>query len=151
MTECPKCHFTGGGDWAHCRGRCAMSGSPCYDPSWAVDFELLKLAAKAIGGEARTQYAGAVQLYRDGEYVCFWNPLVDDSDAFRLAVALQLSVHNEHVSAGAVSCSRGDTWFDTVDSGSDEAKVIAADYAATRRAIVLAAAEIGRLRLAGKH
>lgn len=133
---CPKCHYASGGDWHQCKGHCAMPGSPCYDPTWAQDFELLRLAARAIGGEARTNFAGAVQLYRDGEYVAFWNPLRDDGDALRLAVALQAAGGSSWVVCLSIGDNRSACEFNYA-SGADA-------LANTRRAIVLAAAELGR-------
>jgi hypothetical protein len=61
----------------------------------------------------------------------YWNPLTDDGDALRLAVRLRMNVDWE--SADCVWC---DNEGETVE-GDDP-------YAATRRAIVRAAAEIGR-------
>jgi hypothetical protein len=66
-----------------------------------------------------------------------WNPIDDDGDALRLAVALGISVSQEKRN-GCVFCD------------ANEGKVTADEefgtdpYAATRRAIVRAAAEIGR-------
>jgi hypothetical protein len=80
-----------------------------------------------------------------------WNPLTDDGDALRLAVRLQLNVCNEHLNAGVAYCTRSlpgagldEDRYPEVRSGTNENEVIDADYAATRRAIVLAAAEIGK-------
>jgi len=80
-----------------------------------------------------------------------WNPLADDGDALRLAVRLQLTVCNEHLNAGVAYCTRSlpgagldEDRYPEVRSGTNENEVIDADYASTRRAIVLAAAEIGK-------
>lgn len=142
MTECQKCHYTSGNDWSQCGGRCAMPGSPCYDATWAQDFELLQNAARAVGGEARTNFAGAVQFYRDGEYEKFWNPLRDDGDALRLAVALQ--------------AARGASWVICLSIGDNRTAceflyASGADVLAnTRRAIVMAAADYGK-QIKGNH
>lgn len=68
-----------------------------------------------------------------------WNPLTDDGDAFRLAMDLKMHVifdteDAENPQAIAVNW-RGDTKAEYHDSD---------PYAATRRAIVRAAAEIGK-------
>lgn len=57
-----------------------------------TDDELLDSAAKAIGYDLHINLAGAAQLWKDGKYVCFWNPLEDDSDAMRLAVQAGIAV-----------------------------------------------------------
>lgn len=111
-----------------------------------TDIELLELAAKAAGYTKWERLDGnALEVYRrDGAHFV-WNPLADDGDALRLAVQLQLSVHNEHVEAGVVYCTGSDeTVYPQCLSGTNEDEVIDADYVATRRAIVLAAAEIGQ-------
>jgi len=99
------------------------------------DRELLELAAKAAGLKV-IYNAGDRGLWlpeEDDE----WNPLTDDGDALRLAVKLRFRV---------------DVDFDRVDV-SDQFGAAAEylyrlpsptdPYAATRRAIVRAAAEIG--------
>ena len=99
-----------------------------------TDRELLELAAKAAGIEGR--YASLDEFpdwmtVHDGEGVYYtssqaWNPLNDDGAALRLAVELNLLVlHDVHIAPVNI-------W-----EGEDP-------YAATRRAIVRAAAEIGR-------
>lgn len=111
------------------------------------DRELLEMAAKAAGNGATWRGSDAFKLYSmvlpSGTA---WNPLDDDGDALRLAVRLQLTIHNEHINAGVAYCTGiGDaTAYPVVDSGSDEDEVIPDDYIATRRAIVRAAAEIGK-------
>lgn len=103
-----------------------------------TDRELLELAAKAAG----------VLASPDGEYGWrglklangpnhYWNPLADDGDAMRLATNLNMSVEisdyegSTHVYVGEVprvyAC---ELWLDD-------------KYAATRRAIVRAAAGEG--------
>ena len=98
-----------------------------------TDRELLELAAKAAG------YTLKENFDMHGEYWPWcdeikdpWHPLTDDGDALRLAVKLgvNLELHNVNIYTahkGAIECScEGDP------------------YAATRRAIVRAAAEIGK-------
>lgn len=123
--------------------------------------ELLELAAKAVGwtgwrskhgywnvtspeGERSThcQYWNAYcpdtgeklrePTFADAIAETNWNPLTDDGDALRLAVKLKICVdihENGH-------CYAGDDVM-VVEEGTDS-------YAATRRAIVRAAAEIGK-------
>jgi hypothetical protein len=88
-----------------------------------TDRELLEAAAKAEGHA----YPWVLPA-RGGERP--WNPLTDDGDALRLAVRLNLTVHK-----GFVYTPTGKL-FDHRD--------YANPIAATRRAIVRAAAEIGR-------
>jgi hypothetical protein len=64
-----------------------------------------------------------------------WNPLTDDADALRLAVKLRLVLFLEIPRIGIGPRMDGPEVY--LDEGEDE-------YAATRRAIVRAAAEIGR-------
>ena len=104
------------------------------------DRELLKQAAKAAG----IDYDKSVteKKYRWGLWLNIydeptdstrrsWNPLTDDGDALRLAVKLRMCVSpyeyvtNQHV-------------FIEIDDAADD------PYAATRRAIVRAAAQIGK-------
>ena len=114
-----------------------------------TDKELLTLAAKAVGVEIE-YWTGdtprVVEMFR-GHLPNYneWNPLADDGDALRLAVKLQLTICNEHVSNGAVYCTRGeDEDYPSVTSGTTEPRVQPEDYAATRRAIVRAAASIAK-------
>lgn len=95
-----------------------------------TDRELLELAAKAVGYERNS--AGPIGP-------CEWNPLEDDGDALRLAVDLSLSLCTDGVaSVSASTCyQHGNRLVTQAVSDSDK-------RAATRRAIVRAAAEIGR-------
>jgi hypothetical protein len=88
-----------------------------------TDKELLELAAKAAGitlGEYWTPHLG-----RHHDHC--WNPLTDDGDALRLAVQLNILKNAYLESWIAQEVGKGLDW-----------------YAATRRAIVMAAAQIGR-------
>lgn len=101
-----------------------------------TDRELLELAAKAAGIDAWwSEPFGFMLLRTDGNRK--WSPLDNDGDALRLAVKLRLMVG--HSQARAIA--KLGTGFD--DPGFAEAH---GDdpTAATRRAIVLAAAEIGK-------
>ena len=96
------------------------------------DKELLELAAKAAGIE----FSGIAQpegLWRN-EFEIYWTPLTDDGDALRLAVKLDLHILR-FTNKTTVKAS---TWIDSFDERDD-----VDPYAATRRAIVRAAAAIG--------
>jgi hypothetical protein len=111
-----------------------------------TDRELLEKAAKASGieGEHRTEH-----LCVDGDWMDvtaifladgmgWWNPLEDDGDALRLAAELGIDVTYKAFGEDEVMVSASEDqfggWF-TEPYGDDKA-------AATRRAIVRAAAEI---------
>ena len=108
-----------------------------------TDQELLELAAKAAGyaGWKHCEpIPGEPALYiQDAGGV--WMPLFDDGDAQRLAVKLRLWVQVNHMSV-EVECWQDDTGETrTVTEPADPL----CDYsAATRRAIVRAAAEVGK-------
>lgn len=91
-----------------------------------TDRELLELAANAIGthfvdGESWDEGAG-------------WNPLDNDGDALRLAVALRICLDIDDIDVTARIPFRD----------ADPREFLESDqFAATRRAIVRAAAEIG--------
>jgi hypothetical protein len=98
-----------------------------------TDRELLELAAKAAGlmtdGWHRDGGLAAWMPGQESKTWFNWNPLTDDGDALRLAVKLNLITGQDtawHYHYGA-----------ELALGLDP-------YAATRRAIVRAAAEIGR-------
>jgi len=118
-----------------------------------TDRELLELAAIAIGEKIRFSSegnkAGEAVNYR--EYIICekrwedspthygyskWNPLEDDGDALRLAVRLGI---DQQYCSGAKSV---EVW--SVGILPVKEKYGADKYAATRRAIVRAAAEIGK-------
>jgi len=93
------------------------------------DRELLEFAAKAAG--IQIEWKNAVPYTGTKSYMPrAWLPLADDGDALRLAVKLEL-----HVLRGIAQTPDGDMHFDI-----DERD----QYAATRRAIVRAAAAIGK-------
>jgi hypothetical protein len=105
-----------------------------------TDRELLEMAAKAAGWASWDWLAGDefLNVYdADGVHEMF-NPLTDDGDALRLAVKLRLDICRLHEKHEAV-CVWLDHAGDFIEEphGSDP-------YAATRRAIVRAAAEIGK-------
>lgn len=98
------------------------------------DKELLELAAKAAGyDKTRTCVDEWFWVLTDDNDWHPWNPLSDDGDALRLAVKLSIDLlfmpEQELVYA---------------DGAPEECRFSDDPYAATRRAIVRAAAEIGR-------
>jgi hypothetical protein len=105
--------------------------------------ELLELAAKAAGIVSLSQPNCGVLIAFDEEgFFMVWNPLTDDGDALRLACDLGLRVFPIARTLSGAACS-------AVGSATSERLAEVADLsldvrAATRRAIVLAAAEIGR-------
>jgi hypothetical protein len=103
----------------------------------STDRELLELAAKAAGYEIEeSEVGGKIKLYRIGELLQ-WNPLTDDGDALRLAVRLRLNVYHESNLADVHGTVNGRDVYATEAYLDDP-------YAASRRAIVCAAAEIGK-------
>lgn len=101
------------------------------------DRELLELAAKAAGISLlrwSDTWAGepGEEGFQTDDY-SRWNPLTDDGDALRLAVKLNFDV-----------CINGETVF-VRDFDCNETELMLFDdpMAATRRAIVRAAARIG--------
>jgi len=96
------------------------------------DRELLELAAKAAGIGIVDWHENDPTIWDDVE-PCAWNPLTDDGDALRLAVKLNMYVMRFDVMTTARSSA---ATCDERDDGDP--------YAATRRAIVRAAAEIGK-------
>jgi hypothetical protein len=116
-----------------------------------TDRELLDLAAKAAGIErGADRMDGGVSLTENGRHRSLpqWNPLTDDGDALRLAVKLRF-----HVNIFAADSSEGmqtpgfiEIWGKDIDLLRVE-WVEGNDYErATRRAIVRAAAEIGKTK-----
>lgn len=117
-----------------------------------TDRELLELAAKAAGYALKW---GETYIVGDDEVDCtdlsyvvsgqpdeadwLWSPLEDDGDALRLAVKLRMAVYPpESDGDGAtVSGPGAQGGWTTEECATDP-------YAATRLAIVRAAAEIGR-------
>ena len=93
-----------------------------------TDQELLTMAAKAAGYMTLTN--GQTYSPEAGNFD--WNPLTDDGDALRLAVQLFRDIHF--------------WYFENSVSVGNELRVACGDdpCAATRLAIVRAAAEIGR-------
>ena len=104
------------------------------------DRELLMLAAKAAGIELWwTDNYGGVFL-RQKHSPVIWNPLTKDEDALRMAVKLGMTVD---IGSRPVAFTDASVIRDDMRIGADEYHE-GDPYAATRRAIVRAAAEIGR-------
>lgn len=97
------------------------------------DRELLELAAFAAGMRVRRYIGNLVHLDNDGLDAGAWNPLDDDGDALRLAVMLKITPHIDDNCTDAESRMGFSTEAHLDDP-----------YVATRRAIVRAAAEIGK-------
>jgi hypothetical protein len=95
-----------------------------------TDRELLEAAAKAAGMTLGAWHGGRLAfMYRDASPgPGYWNPINDNGDAFRLAVKLDLLA---------------DGLAGHYDYATD-AEYAADPLAATRRAIVRAAAKIGK-------
>ena len=104
------------------------------------DRELLQMAAKAAGmtlGAWREAF-GAF-MYRDvAPGRGYWNPLTDDGDALRLAVALVMSVEISEFEASTYAYAGPIERVYAMELWRQDRA------AATRRAIVRAAAEIGK-------
>lgn len=110
------------------------------------DRELLELAAKAAGYEfswGATPLIKTVDMSVNRPFT-IWNPLSDDGDALRLAVKLGLTVAPANgINAEISECYRNSSLFGRSTDGRSE-RHNGDEYSATRRAIVRAAAEIGR-------
>lgn len=100
-----------------------------------TDKELLELAARAAGYSFLTE-GGSKDAYIawNGQEPIAWNPLTNDGDALRLTVRLEITIGFE---IGIVEV-RHDGYVYALERIED------CRYAATRRAIVRAAAEIGK-------
>ncbi len=114
-----------------------------------TDKELLELAAKAAGmqivGEVDEMICqpdhttGGFVIRNDRGGDSCWNPLTDDGDALRLAVNLRIDVNHSIL----LVVAERDASIDDFEVGVAEVKSNC-PYAATRRAITRAAAEIGK-------
>lgn len=104
-----------------------------------TDKELLELAAKAAGIINQGYCESGFLFTGTGESGAFykWNPLTNDGDALRLAVKLNISVDRSRFRCWAWA----NEW---TFPGVCEELNNNDPYAATRRAIVRAAAEIGK-------
>ena len=100
------------------------------------DKELVELSAKAAEIDWFRHTDGGL-WQRSGP---IWNPLTDDGDALRLAVMLDLTVRVVNGFAGwtLIDALVKDIRIEAIESHKGD------PYAATRRVIVRAAAEIGK-------
>jgi hypothetical protein len=94
-----------------------------------LDTDLLQWAAKAAGVPEK-ELSNRYDCWEDRPVLIgtAWNPLNNDGDALRLAVKLRINVTPEYLFTGP--------W--------EDGGKLRDPYAATRRAIVRAAAEIGK-------
>ena len=105
-----------------------------------TDRELLELAAKAAGIEVMDWYGDRYSCRNRFETDLFgWNPLTDDGDALRLAVKLALHIEHRQINDTDFVIA-----YDTGNYHGWKSHYDQDPYAATRRAIVRAAAEIGK-------
>lgn len=101
-----------------------------------TDRELLELAAKAAGIDIFDWTPGGHPT-ANGSWDGIWNPLTDDGDALRLAVDLKIGIGFKPSPYADVPTGRRTAGLRLFEAGADELQN-------TRRAIVRAAAEIGR-------
>ena len=108
-----------------------------------TDREMLEMAAKAAGNIALIHNANTGEKYfgvvPDNKHchggIARWNPLTDDGDALRLAVRLRMCIDTNW--ERTEETLPGVFWPECEEHENDP-------LASTRRAIVRAAAEIGR-------
>ena len=103
-----------------------------------TDRELLELAAKAHGGIMFDSW-GVADVFICRDTLNLWNPLTDDGDALRLAVKLGIGLDID-IYPG---CNETEAWVGSYDNHRQYCHHGECPYAATRRAIVRAAASIG--------
>lgn len=102
-----------------------------------TDRELLELAARAAGYDYRPENGAIVVDGIPGN----WNPLIDDGDALRLAIKMGVNL--------SLPSSPNQVFVQVGERGSVPFALERIDgnpFSATRRAIVRAAAEIGKER-----
>ena len=108
-----------------------------------TDRELLERAAKATGInikmdriDADDKFIGFIVGARNTSQKSAWNPLADDGDALRLAVKLGFGISIPLANKRTDVVCFSDSRVSAIEEYGDQ-------YAATRRAIVRAAAAIG--------
>lgn len=111
-----------------------------------TDTELLEFVAKAEG-RILTYRTPFIEGRESETLIVGWNPLMDDGDAFKLSVKLGLVVSAGH----QTYTTDTDTWHawamtedDMFYNSVEYSKSSGDAYAATRRAIVLAAVDMGK-------
>ena len=97
--------------------------------------ELLEFAARAVGFDYDYNVGKIFRTVQGYPMKLDWNPLEDDGDALRLAVKLKL-----HIKLTCIGCTINAPLKGVFLGESCEDD----EYTTTRRAIVRAAAEIGR-------
>jgi len=104
------------------------------------DIKLLEFAAKAAGIEYNLHYGcgDALRLTSKSANALYWNPLKDDAQALRLVVKLELLLDMTAGGYCAYLCPINKAYYPVCEENTGDL------YAATRRAIVRAAAEIGK-------
>jgi hypothetical protein len=105
-----------------------------------TDREMLELAAKAAGIRLSGEWSSKERMWADTPE-SWWNPLTDDGDALRLAVKLCSSLQFTPPASGFDGFVQA---WPTVGVEHVEEEYGSDANAATRRAIVRVAAEIGR-------
>ena len=113
-----------------------------------LEFEL-ELAAKAAGFEFAGKLIPEAQGKRKGPFILLksrwtqWNPVTNDGDALRLAVKLRIMLNHE-INCGCDIVEAIGPEDENMSRHCSTESIEGDPYAATRRAIVRAAAEIGR-------
>ena len=97
--------------------------------------ELLELSAKAIGLVGYWVEGFGFRVEDERGMHSFWNPLADDGEALRLAVKLEINIL-----LSMEECSARNPYYTRWMNEACKTE----PYAAIRRAIVRAAAEIGK-------
>ena len=111
--------------------------------------ELLELAAKAMQATKHPRFCNYTVIDDDtvclelghcrGSITAYWHPLTNDSDAFRMSVHLGIDIiQHTKLHEGITECVA------FYEGGCVPVSYRDDPYAATRRAIVKAAAEIGK-------
>lgn len=118
----------------------------------STDRELLELAAKAAGYSV--DFSNSMSMAcSDGVYFThnadtnrWWNPLLDDGDALRLALECQMIVDMRYSKRDSYWAIEVNYWLPLKhgEAASKIAEYSANKQEATRRAIVRSAAEIGK-------
>ena len=104
-----------------------------------TDKELLELAAKAAGYRIKRKSRDyGLVIWNEKSEPIFWNPLTEDGDALRLAVKLHMCLDTFDVDEKEHTVAWKTLSNECRENHNDD------PYTATRRAIVRAAAEIGK-------
>lgn len=112
------------------------------------DRELLELAARAAGYRIShfVDDFGSAYVSDDLANIRFyWRPRLDDGDALRLAVKLNIDIGLNQVTATAIWIDMNGEAHEVREYVNEEFEGMAFKLDATRRAIVRAAAEIGKV------